>query len=72
MTAAQIANLGAFTQFERNLYEQQGSGLGLALVKKLSDLYNGTFNVESIPDVTTMIKLVLPGNSGEDARPEEA
>jgi CheY-like chemotaxis protein len=71
MTAAQIANLGAFTQFERNLYEQQGLGLGLALVKKLSDLYNGTFNVESIPNITTMIKLVLPENSGEDARPEE-
>jgi hypothetical protein len=31
MTAEQIRNVGAYMQFERKLYEQQGSGLGLVI-----------------------------------------
>jgi len=72
MTAAQIAEIGAFTQFERHLYEQQGSGLGLTLVKKLSELYGGSFHMESIPGISTTVKLVLPVDTGEEAHEREA
>jgi len=36
MTAAQIADIGAYVQFERKVHEQQGSGLGLAMARRLA------------------------------------
>jgi two-component system, sensor histidine kinase and response regulator len=51
MTPEQVDSIGAFSQFDRRLYEQQGSGLGLSIVKKLLDFHNGTFDVAS--DATT-------------------
>jgi len=41
MTPEQIANIGAFMQFDRATYEQQGAGLGLAVVKRLVELHEG-------------------------------
>ena len=35
MSDQQIADIGAFMQFERQFYEQQGMGLGLSLAKIL-------------------------------------
>lgn len=60
MTTEQIANLGAYMQFERKLYEQQGSGLGLSLAKRLVELHGGEFTVESIPSQQTTVRVVLP------------
>jgi signal transduction histidine kinase len=59
MQPEQIANLGAFMQFERQ-YEQQGSGLGLALTKQIVELYSGQLHIESIPDHKTIIHIILP------------
>ena len=47
MTAEQIANVGAYMQFERALYEQQGAGLGLIIAKRLVELHQGAFTVTS-------------------------
>lgn len=47
MSPEQINNIGAFVQFERKLYEQQGSGLGLSIVSNIVELFNGGIDVVS-------------------------
>jgi signal transduction histidine kinase len=60
MTAAQIAEIGAYQQFDRKLYEQKGSGLGLIIAKRLAQLLGGELTIESIPDKQTTVQVVLP------------
>ena len=60
MSAQQIAQIGAYMQFERKLYEQQGSGLGLILTKRLAEVHGGELTIESIPGETTTVKVMLP------------
>jgi two-component system, sensor histidine kinase and response regulator len=59
MTTQQIDSVGAYMQFERRLYEQQGSGLGLIIAKRLTELYGGQLSIESAPNQTT-VKVMLP------------
>jgi two-component system sensor histidine kinase/response regulator len=61
MTAEQIRSIDGFIQFDRHLYEQQGLGLGLFLVKQLCRMYKGSFKVASIPGKETQIDILLPG-----------
>ncbi|MDD1414476.1 response regulator [Dolichospermum sp. ST_con] len=60
MTQEQINNVGAYVQFERKMYEQQGSGLGLLIAKRLVELHGGEFSIESIYEKQTIMKIVLP------------
>jgi DNA-binding response OmpR family regulator len=60
MTEEQINNVGAYIQFERKMYEQQGSGLGLLIAKTLVELHGGEFLIESIYEKQTIIRIVLP------------
>ena len=60
MTAEQISQIGAYMQFERKLYEQQGSGLGLIIAKRLTELYEGKFSINSIPHQQTIVRIALP------------
>lgn len=60
MTAEQIAKVGAYMQFERKLYEQQGSGLGLIIAKRLTQLLGGELSIESIPEKQTTVRVTLP------------
>jgi len=56
MSEEQIKSIGAFVQFDRNRNEQQGPGLGLALVKKICDIYDGVLTIDnSEPGVKTTI-----------------
>ncbi|MEN6510599.1 MAG: response regulator [Chloroherpetonaceae bacterium] len=56
----QIEDIDALVQFERNIFEQQGVGLGLIIAKKLTELHRGVFNIESQEGKGTTITLSLP------------
>lgn len=47
MTGEQINRIGAFQQFDRQKHEQQGLGLGLTLVQKLTAECNAEFSISS-------------------------
>lgn len=54
-----IARIAPYTQFDRELYEQQGLGLGLSLVNKILELNEGTLSIESVDGQTT-VSLCFP------------
>jgi len=60
MTADQIAQLEAYRQFDRKLYQQAGLGLGLAIVQRLAELHGGKFKIESLPQQETIVRVSLP------------
>jgi two-component system, sensor histidine kinase and response regulator len=64
MTTEQVSQIGAYMQFERKFYEQQGSGLGLIVAKRLVELYGGKFSIESVPQHGTSIKLIFNTANG--------
>lgn len=62
MTHEQISNIGAFTQFDRKDFEQQGSGMGLTIVSKLMQIYGGDLHIESEQEYKTTVIVKLPLN----------
>lgn len=60
MNENQIANIGAYMQFERQFYEQQGSGLGLVIAKTLLEFYGGEIDIQSQEDLGTKISVTIP------------
>ncbi len=49
ITEDQVSRIGAFIQFDREKHEQQGSGLGLCIVKRLIDLHQGLIDIQHEP-----------------------
>ena len=60
MTVEQIRDLGAYKQFERKIYEQQGMGLGLIIAKRMTELHNGKFKISSQLNKETIVQVQLP------------
>jgi signal transduction histidine kinase len=60
MSEKQITNVGALMQFERDVFEQQGVGLGLIISKKLVELHKGKFYINSKEQEGTTIDIYLP------------
>jgi len=54
-----MERIEAFVQFERTQYEQQGAGLGLALVRRLVELAGGAFHIESTVGQGTLVRVAL-------------
>lgn len=60
LTAEQIHSIGAYMQFERKVYEQQGSGLGLTVAKRLMEIHGGSLRLESEYGKSTTVTISLP------------
>lgn len=60
MSDQQIANIGAFMQFDHQLHEQQGMGLGLSLAQTLVEFYRGKLNIQSQENLGTEICISIP------------
>jgi two-component system, sensor histidine kinase and response regulator len=60
MTADQVRQIGAFRQFDRALFEQQGSGLGLALVRRILVASGGELVFDSSPGAGTRVTARWP------------
>ncbi len=60
MTQEQINNIGAYKQFNRNIYEQQGTGLGLIIAKLITKIHRGIFKIDSKINFGTTIEVQIP------------
>jgi two-component system sensor histidine kinase/response regulator len=73
MTPVEIDSIGAFQQFDRKRFEQQGLGLGLVLVQEMAVLYDATFHIASESGRGTQVEIVFPRRSGQlEVKSEEA
>lgn len=60
MSDEEIQRIGAYMQFNRQLHEQQGSGLGLIIAMRLARLHGGEVQIESRVGQGTMVTITLP------------
>jgi len=59
-TPEQIANIGAYVQFDRDKREQQGAGLGLIIAKRICELHGGSLAIASDSTQGTLVRVSLP------------
>ena len=63
LTVEDINHIGAFQQFDRQKHEQQGLGLGLVLVQKLTALSGAKFLITSQPGEGTQVEIAFPSEN---------
>ena len=51
--------IDAYIQFDRKINEQQGTGLGIAIVKKIIEIFGGNFQIVSEKNKFTEVTLTL-------------
>ncbi|HTY38709.1 MAG TPA: hybrid sensor histidine kinase/response regulator [Bacteroidota bacterium] len=66
MSAEQIHGIGAYMQFERKVYEQQGSGLGLTVAKRLTEIHGGYLRLDSDYGKGTTVTVTIPSARDEE------
>lgn len=59
ITEEQVSRIGAYMQFDRWLYEQQGMGLGLAVVKELMTLHGGELHIKGVHEQGTTARVLI-------------
>ena len=70
MSPEQIATIGAYMQFERREYEQQGNGLGLIISSLLAQLEGGVLSVDSQLQQGTTVSIVFHCQVNDYEHPE--
>ena len=60
MTIEEIEAIGAYMQFERAFFEQQGLGFGLTIASQMTEVHEGRFQIDSVPGETTTVHIYLP------------
>lgn len=60
MSPRQIKVIDAYRQFDRDYYEQQGAGLGLALCQEICAAVGGTLGVQSSRGRGTSVHIAIP------------
>ncbi|MCP5493293.1 MAG: response regulator [Leptospiraceae bacterium] len=55
-----VERYSSFFQFERDKYEQQGMGIGIAIAKGILEMYSGSLVISSIMGQGTKIELKMP------------
>lgn len=65
MSPKQVKQVGAYMQFDRAFHEQQGVGLGLAIAKRLTELYDGNLMIKSKLNQGTYVWISLQMCQGE-------
>ncbi len=63
ISSRQIANMGAYVQFERKFYEQQGAGLGLTIAKRLAEVHGGRMEFVATAGGGLTVSLFLPAHA---------
>jgi K+-sensing histidine kinase KdpD len=71
MTPEAIRNIGAYMQFQRSVLEQQGIGLGLVIAKRIVEIHNGLFDIQSQFGHYTQVTVALPFVPNENTNGRE-
>lgn len=59
-----LTDVGAFRQFNRKSKEQQGVGIGLAIVSATAERWGGDYHVENLPEGIVRVSVRLPMAGG--------
>lgn len=59
MSEEQVANIGAYMQFNKEENKQEGIGLGITIAKRILMLFNGSFSINSKQGMGTIVKITL-------------
>lgn len=55
-----LSKIGAFRQFDRDVHNQEGIGLGLTIVRRFIDFYEGRFYIENAEDNFVNVTATIP------------
>lgn len=55
-----LNQINAFVQYDRKIFQQTGTGMGLFLAKRIVKIHKGTFTIKSLPGKGTDVCVVIP------------